>query len=57
MSSILDPILLALSDISVIAISAASAAFDVLLLKLDNRLAEKLVVNSMYSFALIPAVL
>ena len=57
MSSMLVPILLALSDISVIAISATSAALDVSLLKLDKRLAEKLVVNSMYSFALIPAVL
>ena len=51
------PILFALSDISVMAISAISADFDVSFARELNRLAEKLVVSSMYSFALIPAVL
>ena len=50
------PILFALSDMSVIAISAISAAFAVSFPRLLRRLAEKLVVNSMYSLALMPAV-
>ena len=57
MSSMLVPILLALSDISVMAISATSADFDVSFARELSRLAEKLVVSSIYSFALIPAVL
>ena len=57
MSSMLFPILLALSDISVMAISAISADFDVSFARELNRLAEKLVVSYMYSLALIPAVL
>ena len=46
MSSMLVPILFALSDISVIAISATSAALAVSLPRLLSRLAEKLVVSS-----------
>ena len=47
---------MALSDISCIAISAISAALAVSPAILCKRLAEKLVVSSMYSLALMPAV-
>ena len=51
------PILFALSDISVIATFAFSAAAAVSLFMLASSDAEKLVTVSMYSFAGIPAVL
>ena len=52
-----EPILLALSDISVIAMSAYFAAFSVSPLREEIRLAENPVTVSMYSFAESPAVL
>lgn len=57
MEDISVPILLALSDISVIAISAYFAAFSVSPPRDWIRLAEKPVTVSMYSLAEMPAVL
>ena len=57
MDSMLVPILLALSDISVMARSAFSAAAAVSLSRLCSKDAEKLVTVSMYSLAERPAVL
>ena len=56
MFSMLVPILFALSDISIIAMSAYSAAFAVSPPSDCKRLALKLVTCCMYSFADIPAV-
>ena len=56
MRSMSVPILLALSDISVMAMSEILAASSVLPPRLCSRLAAKLVVSSMYWLALMPAV-
>ena len=57
MEAMSEPILFALSDISVIAMFAYSAAFSVSPPREEIRLAEKPVTVSMYSLAESPAVL